>query len=475
MAGDRIAILSENSHEFVEVMFAASRLAAMYTGLNTRHHQNEIVQQMTDSGASLLIAGPSFQVIGTAVAERVGVPVLMIGEAYEKLLADSSAAPLDPHGDEHAPYTLTYTSGTTGEPKGAMISSRQEITYAQSLAWAAETRHDDSTLVALPMFHKGGQFSTMYPAYLGMTTTILPSAEPNAVLEAIEQHRPTVVVLVPTVMKMLIDTYENSPMHQARDLSSLRHVLYGSNPIPLPVLRQFSELFSCTLSQIGGVGTEGGIALVLDRVDHEQALADASLAHRLLSCGRVQPGFEMMLIDEAGDPVGADGLGEMVFRGDSFISGYWQRPEASEHLWKDGWLRSGDIGRVDADGFVYFVDRKAGRIKTGGETVYAREVEAVLRESPLVNEVAVVGVPDELWGEALWACVERSTESAGSSDDENELAIREFTRERLSAFKVPKRVVFFDQLPRTALGKLAVGEIRARVIDTNATASVAGT
>jgi acyl-CoA synthetase (AMP-forming)/AMP-acid ligase II len=472
-AGDRIAVLSQNSHEFVEIMFAASRLAAMYTGLNTRHHPNEMVQQMVDSGSRLLIAGPSFEAVGAAVAAQVGVPVLTIGEAYERLLADSPATPIDPHGDEHAPYTLTYTSGTTGEPKGAMISSRNEIVYSQSLAWAAESRHDDSALVVTPMFHKGGQFATMHPAYLGLTTVILPSPEPNAILEAIERHRPTFAVLVPTIMKMVIDAYASSAVNQARDLSSLRHVLYGSNPIPLPVLRQFSEFFSCTLSQIGGVGTEGGVALVLSRVDHEEALADPSLEHRLLSCGRVQPGFEMMLIDEDGLPAPADGPGEMVFRGDSFIAGYWQRPEASQRLWKDGWLHSGDIGRVDADGFVYYVDRKAGRIKTGGETVYSREVEAVLRESPLVAEVAVVGVPDELWGEALWACVERSPEAAGASDHDCEAAIREFTRTRLSGFKVPKRVVFFDQLPRTALGKLAVGDIRARAIDSSATNSVA--
>lgn len=470
-SGERVAILAHNCHEYIEVMFASSRIGAIYTGLNTRHHPSELEQQMRDAGARLLIVGAGFGEIGRMVAAEVGAPVLELGEEYEQLVARSSDTPIESHGDEHAPYTLTYTSGTTGEPKGAMISSRNEIVFAQSLAWAAESQHDDRAVVVTPMFHKGGQFSTMHPAYLGLTTVILPSADPHALLRAIEHHRPTFAVLVPTIMKMLIDAHQASDEHQRRDLSSLRHVLYGSNPIPLPVLRRFSEVFGCSMCQIGGIGTEGGVGLVLSRLDHEAALADPSLEHRLTSCGRVQPGFEVMIVDDDDRPVPTNEPGEMVFRGDAFISGYWQREDASKHLWRNGWLHSGDIGRVDADGYVYYVDRKAGRIKTGGETVYAREVEAVLRENPLVAEAAVVGVPDELWGEAVWACVERAAPSAAPSDDECEAALRDFVRSRLSGFKVPKRVVFVDELPRTALGKLAMGEVRAHLIDSGALAS----
>ncbi len=466
-AGDRIAILSPNCHEYVEVMFAASRMAAIYTGLNTRYNPLEMIHQLTDSGSKLLIADPGFEAIATEIAARTGTAVLQLGsgpDGYEALLESAPDTEIDSHGDEHAPYTLTYTSGTTGEPKGAMISSRNEVVFAQSLAWASESRCDDRALVALPLFHKGGQFAIMHPAYLGLTTVILPSPEPHGVLAAIERHRPTFGVLVPTVMKMLVDAM-GQEQNRSRDLSSLRHIIYGSNPIRAPLMREFSEIFNCTLSQIGGIGTEGGIALVLNRVDHAQAMADPALGHRLESCGRVQPGFEMMLVDEDDKPVGPGERGEMVFRGDAFISGYWKRPEASARLWRSGWLHSGDIGRMDSDGFVYYVDRKAGRIKTGAETVYAREVEAVLRECPLVAETVVIGIPDDMWGEAIWACVERRATAHSGNPSEDEECIRLFVRSKLTGYKVPKRIVFVEQLPRTALGKLALGEVRSYLLD----------
>jgi acyl-CoA synthetase (AMP-forming)/AMP-acid ligase II len=465
-AGDRFAILAQNCHEYVEVMFAASRLAAIYTGLNTRHHPAEMVQQMQDSGAKLLIVGAGLTSVGQDVAAECGVPLLHLGEEFEALLQAASTHGFDSHGDENLPYTLTYTSGTTGEPKGAMISSRNEIAYAQSLTWAAESRHDDRALIVTPMFHKGGQFSTMHPAYFGLPSVILPTPDPDAILHAIEVHRPTFAVFVPTIMKMLSDARLASELNGSRDLSSLRHVMYGSNPIPLPVMRQFRELFPCSLSQIGGVGTEGGVALVLSRVDHESALADHELEHRLTSCGRVQPGFEVAIVDDDDREVAPGEVGEMVFRGGSFIRGYWQRPEASERLWRNGWLHSGDIGRIDSEGFVYYVDRKAGRIKTGGETVYARQVENVFRQSPLVREVAVLGMPDEVWGEAVWAAIELEPTARKQTEEQLLGQFDKFARSQLSGYKVPKRVIFVDQLPRTALGKLAIADVRALMTET---------
>lgn len=466
--GDVIAILAGNSHEYVELMYGASRLAASYTGLNTRHHQREIVAQLLDSGSKLVVVGSGFEAAGDAVAAEVDVPTLHLGPSgYETLLADSPDTPIASHGDEEAPYSLTYTSGTTGEPKGAMITSRNEVLYVQSLSWAAETRSDDRFMVVTPMFHKGGQFSTMHPAYFGLTTIILPGAEPIPMFEAVQSHDVTVLVAVPTVMKMMIDAVESAGQ-EIYDFSSLRHVLYGSNPITLPVLRRFAELFDCSLSQIGGIGTEGGVALVLTRVDHERALTDISFEHRLASCGRVQPGFELQIVDDEEQAVAPGQAGEMLFRGDAFISGYWGKPEASHQLWHNGWAHSGDIGRVDEDGYVYYVDRKAGRIKTGGETVFAREVEAALRTHPAIAEVAVVGVPDETWGEAVWAAVERRPD-APKGDDALAEELRRHVRQSLAGYKVPKRVVFIDALPRTALGKLAIGDIRATLATTTTT------
>lgn len=463
-AGDRVAILAHNCLEYADLMFGASQLAAMYTGLNTRHHVQEMIAQVQDCTARVLIVGPGFEDIGADVAAATGATLLHLsddgpGESYDDLLDSGSASPVEPHQDPEAPYVLTYTSGTTGDPKGVMISSRNEFPFVQSLVFGGESRRDDRHLVVTPLFHKGGQFSLMHPAYLGLPSVILPGPDPRLSMTTIEEEQITTLVAVPTIMKMWVDYLETTDIKH--DLSSMRHVFYGSNPIAPPLLRRFSDLFSCSLSQIGGIGTEGGIGLILDRVDHEVALGDPRFEHRLTSAGRVQPGIEMRLVDENDRDVPTGQLGEMVFRGDAYVSGYWGLPDKSEEAWRGGWFHSGDIGRQDPDGYVYYVDRKAGRIKTGGETVFAREVENALVDHPAVEAVAVVGVPDDKWGEAVWAVVEKakdSHENLSAKDLEGEL--RDHARGKISGYKVPKRVLVVDELPRTALGKIALSQVR---------------
>lgn len=465
-AGDRVAILAGNCLEYIDLTFASSRIQAIYTGLNVRHHPAEMAAQLRDCSARLLVVGRGFEQVAATLAEQAGIPALSLdaagpGASYEALLAAASADPVPPHGDAEAPYVLTYTSGTTGEPKGAMISSRNEIAYATGLALASETRVDDRFMVITPLFHKGGQFSVMHPAWLGLPIVLLPQPDPALIFRTVEAERVTAFVAVPTLMKMMTDHLDDVGP-DAYDLSSIRHVLYGSNPIQPKQLKHFARLLGCSLNQIGGIGTEGGIGLSLNRVDHEQCLADPELAHRLQSCGKVQPGVEMRLVDEQDNDVPTGEIGEMVFRGDAYIAGYWERPEASQAAWRGGWFHSGDLGRRDADGYVYYVDRKSGRIKTGGETVYAREVEAALQDHPLVQAVAVVGVPDEKWGEAVCAVVELP--SGQDMPDDLEHVLQEHARQRLAGYKVPKRVIV-QQLPRTALGKIAVGDVRALARD----------
>lgn len=462
--GSRVAILANNRLEYADLTFAASQLAAMYTGLNVRHHPREMIDQIKDCGAAVLIVGAGYEDVGAEVAAATNATPLHLdddgpGESYHELIASASTVLVDPHQDAEAPYVLTYTSGTTGRPKGVMISSRNELAFVQSLVFGGESRRDDRHLIVLPLFHKGGQFSLMHPAYLGLPSVILPSPDAQWSMSTIEQERITTLVAVPTIMKMWVDYLDGAEVEH--DLSSMRHVFYGSNPIAPPLLRRFSELFNCSLSQIGGIGTEGGVGLILDRPDHELALNDPRHEHRLTSAGRVQPGVEMRLVDEKDQEVPTGELGEMVFRGDSYVSGYWGRPETSLEAWRGGWFHSGDIGRIDEDGYVYYVDRKAGRIKTGGETVFAREVENTLSNHPVVGAVAVVGVPDDTWGEAVWAVVERNKDVRRDVDaEEIERELQDHARGAIAGYKVPKRVLFVDQLPRTALGKIALGQVR---------------
>jgi acyl-CoA synthetase (AMP-forming)/AMP-acid ligase II len=451
-----VAILSENRNEYVELMFAASRAGLRWTGLNTRHHRDEMSHQLVDSEARVLVHDAHFRDVAVELGSAIGLPTIQLGEEYESLLLAARDLPFESHADEDLPYALTYTSGTTGVARGALITSRNDLALAASLVVATETRVDDVFCVMLPLFHKGGQFSTMHPMSLGQTLVVLDSPDPAVAFEAIEREKVSVFVSVPTVMRMLVEHRRGAGA--GHNLSSIRHVAYGSNPIPIEQIRDFSETFGCDLSQIGGIGTEGGIGLSLSSADHRLALEQPDREHILRSCGTVQPRVEMRLVDELGREVATDEIGEMTFRGDAYIPGYLNQPEANARLWRDGWLYSGDLGRRDRDGYVYYVERLGGRIKTGGESVLAREVEEVLMLHPSVASASVLGVPDDRWGEAITAVVVLTQGAEEAADMES--LLRDHVRSHLSGYKVPKTIHFVEQMPLTALGKIARGEVR---------------
>lgn len=455
-SSDVAAVLSDNCVAHPEVIFACSKIGAIYTGLNTRHHPREMAAHVIDAGASVLVVGPGFEDAASQVVAETGVRVVAIdhgdvGGRYDDLVRSGASKEIERHDDADKVYNLSYTSGTTGEPKGAMISSRNMLAFVRSLGWVARSSPEDRHLINLPMFHAGGHFATIHPAFYGLATVVLRRPDPAETVDMIRRHAVTTFLSVPIAMKMLVDHLTEHPAN----LDTLRVVLYGSNPVPEQVLREFDRLVGCGLAQIGGMGTEGGIGLALSPEQHASAFSDANLVHRLRSCGTVQPGVELRLVDENDDDVGAGKPGEMLFRGDAFVSGYWKRREASEFAWRGGWFHSGDIGVLDHDGFVTYVDRKSGRIKTGAETVYAREIEAAILTLDGVVDCCVVGVPDPKWNEAVWAVVETSLSSL--SEDR----IRDHVRCQLSGYKVPKRVFLVDALPRTALGKVSIGEVKA--------------
>jgi acyl-CoA synthetase (AMP-forming)/AMP-acid ligase II len=457
--GDRIALLANNCIEYLDLAFSASRIKAIATALNVRHTVGEMLQQLDDAEPSVLLVDTAHAEVGRALADDLRIPLICIdGElegtfSYTGLLASARGTPIEPHEDDDAVYTLCYTSGTTGEAKGAMVSSRNELAYQASLAWLAQSAPSDRHLVTLPLFHRGGQFATMHPARLGLPVVLLPTPDPDLMMRTIQEQSISVTMMVPTVLKAVCDLYESAP--EKYDLSSLRLILYGSNPIPEDLLRRVLRVFDFDVCQIGGMGTEGGVALALTSEEHKDALREPAKQERLRSCGKVQPLAEMRLVDDDDEDVPVGSPGEMVFRSDAFVSGYWRRPEASRKAWRGGWFHSGDIGRMDEDGYVYYVDRMAGRIKTGGETVYAREVEAVIRLSTDVADVCVIGLPDEQWGEAVCAVVQ-----VREGRTLTEGGVRSAVRARLAGYKVPKRVLFVDELPRTALGKIAYGVVR---------------
>jgi acyl-CoA synthetase (AMP-forming)/AMP-acid ligase II len=465
-AGRRLGILADNCTEHLELMFAASRIGCIHTALNTRHTAAEMLAQIEDSGLEVLLVGAPYVDVAEELralrpnVRYVGLAGADLGKGYEELLRSASRQPIESHGDVDAVYSLVYTSGSTGEPKGVMVSSRNETAYGQSVAWVAELRASDKVLNVAPLFHRGGQFFSMTCAQYGVPLVIARSADPKSLLDDISREQVTTTLVVPTILKGIVEAIEADP-ERIQDINSIRHMICGSAPLPPDLARRFLNLAGPRLCQAAGM-SEGALTMAMTPDDYAAILADDRLEHRLASVGRPNPAFRVAIAGEDGEPLPGEGVGEILYQGDAFVTGYWQRPEASAHAWRGGWFHSGDVGRRDSDGYLYYVDRLFGRIKTGAETVYAREVEQILDAFPGVAELAVVGLPDAHWGEAVTAVVvptDGGLHEAGRVAMEDDL--RAFGRERgLSGYKLPKRVVLVGALPKTSTNKIAYGEVR---------------
>jgi acyl-CoA synthetase (AMP-forming)/AMP-acid ligase II len=461
--GDRIGVLSRNNTSCLEVMFAASRGNLIHTSLNIRHHLTEMMRQIDDADVQVLFVGPEYVDAGRALqAQRPSLRLVGLDQEYEQLLAAASHHPVPSHGDADAVYSLAYTSGSTGESKGVPVTSRNEITCGQTVHWCFEARHDDILLNILPLFHRGGQYMSMTCAQYGLPMVLGAEANPTWMLESIGRHRISIILVVPTILKMMVETLEKSPPGRY-DLSSLVLVGFGSAPSDPDLLRRFRKFAHTSFCQMAGM-SEGCMTSCLTRRDYEEILANDSVLHRVWSVGRACPGIRIGVVNEADEFLPDGETGEFVYQGDPFVYGYWGKKEESIRAWNGGWFHSGDIGRRDKDGYVYYLDRKFGRIMTGAETVYAREVEDAIRPHPKVADVAVVGLPDPHWGEAVTAVIVLSSDATKTGDlgyGEIEQELRSFAHEQgLARYKLPKRTVFVDELPKTALGKTAYQKVK---------------
>jgi fatty-acyl-CoA synthase len=464
-----VGILADNRIEHLELMFAASRGKFIHTGLNTRHTVDEMIRQIDDARLTLLLVGGGYEDTARAIQQHrpivrcVGLHGTDLPDQYEALIAGACNDAVPSHGDPEAVYSLVYTSGSTGEPKGVMVSSRNEIAYGRSVAWTIELSDQDRVLNVAPLFHRGGQFFAMTCAQHAVSLILATAPDPSIMLDDVAREGATHVLVVPTLLKGIVEVIERDP-ERITSLGSLRQVMCGSAPLSVDLARRLLNILPVNLCQ--GAGTsEGGLAMSLRSRDYREALQDDALAHRMSSVGRPSPGFRVAVVDD-NDKVVPDGaVGELVYQGDAFIQGYWRRPEASARAWRNGWFHSGDLGRRDADGYIYYVDRLFGRIKTGAETVYAREVEQVLESHPDVVEIAVVGMPHEHWGEAITAVV-ATVRKLGRDEERSAFAdgLRDYGRQNgLAGYKIPKRVIVVDALPKTSTSKVALGEVKELV------------
>jgi acyl-CoA synthetase (AMP-forming)/AMP-acid ligase II len=446
--GDRVALYLHNCPEVIEAMFATWHLGAVTVPLNATYTADELEYHLRDSGAALVLTDPD----GEPTARKVAaVSVVVTGEELEELIrrhADAALPVADVASEDVA--WIGYTSGTTGRPKGAMNSHRALLAQAMStLADVQLLTSEHVTMHAAPLSHGSGYNAIAYTAK-GCTQVIHQAwgFDPALFCAQVERYRVAAMFLVPTQINMVV----THPDARTRDLSSLGWIMYGGAPMYREHQRRALEVLGPVLVQIFGQTESPMSGTVLPREEHDFA-DDDPRAH---SVGRPRLGNEIAILDPADNPVPAGTSGEICIRGDTLMNGYWQRPEETATTLRGGWLHTGDVGMLDEHGYLHILDRLKDMIISGGLNVYPHEIEDLLTAHPGIAEAAVIGIPDEKWGEAVHAVLVASDPAVDSE------VVMAYAREHLAGYKRPKSVEFLDALPKTSYGKIAKRELRDR-------------
>ncbi|MBT2479765.1 long-chain fatty acid--CoA ligase [Streptomyces sp. ISL-94] len=454
--GDRVAYLGPNHPAFLETLFAAGTLGAVFVPLNTRLTAPELAYNLSDSGSTVLVHASEHAEAAPAAAAAAGVRhrIALAGPdddgalGYEELLSGAGTGPLDEAVAPEDPCMIMYTSGTTGRPKGAVLSHANIIWNSVNVLVDTDLAGDEVTLVVAPLFHTAGLNMTCLPTLLkGGRVVLLGAFDAERVLEAIEGRRVTYMFGVPT----MYDAMAARPRWETTDLSSLRTLNCGGAPVPAHTIATYLAR-GLAFSQGYGMTEASPGVLYLDRERTSDKAGSAGVPHFFTDTRVVLPD---------GREAGPGERGEILVHGPNVMTGYWGRPEDTEDAFTYGrWLRTGDVARTDADGYAYIVDRVKDMFVSGGENVYPAEVEDVLLTHPAVVECAVIGVPDPVWGEVGRAVVVLSPDARADEDD-----ILGHLQGRLAKYKIPKSLVVTKALPRTASGKI----IKPVVRDTYAT------
>ena len=454
--GDRLAVLDKNHPACVELTLAASLIGAANVVVSFRLSREELAHVLDDSAAQVVVVGAEFAATLAGIRDRLPKvrEVVVLGgdgDEYGRWLA--AAGPVtESYGS--APddcFLQLYTSGTTGWPKGAMLTQRSMTAHTRVVAPAYAMDEGTINIVAMPLFHVGGTSWALGSMSAGGRTIIAREPVPGALLGLIESRKATHAFFVPAVAGMLLA----DPARARSALRSLKVLAYGGSPMPAPLMeRTLGVLPATPLYSVYGMTETSGVLCVLGPDEHR----DQQRAYLRASAGRPLPGNEVRVVDpETRADVLPGEAGEFWVRSDQVMAGYWNMPEATrEALTPGGWLRTGDAGRIDEAGYLYIEDRVKDMIISGGENVYPAEVERVLVRHPDVAEVAVIGVPDEKWGEAVHAVV---VPAAGAAADE--AALIAFTRHRLAHYKSPTSVAVLPALPRNTTGKVLKRQLRS--------------
>jgi long-chain acyl-CoA synthetase len=460
--GDRVNLLARNYIECIESFFACAKLGAIYSPLNFRMAPEELVYCLNDAGAQVLLVHHEYVETVQKIRGQLETVEKVVGFGgahpfeldYEDVLA--AAAPTEPTPTE--PITeddvcwICYTGGTTGLSKGVMLTHRNNFTQIVNLSFADRIRHEDVYMITGALFHV--VLNMGLPYFFAGATVVILNFEPDKCLNLIAETRTNKLVPVATMLNLLIDKQNRSP----RDLSCIELMGLGGAPISPDTVRMAGEAFNCDFVQYFGQTEAAHHFTYLSAEDYRRGLGpDASEQERkrLLSGGRAQHCCLMRVVDDDDHDLPIGEVGEILGYGQNVMKGYWNKPELTAQTLRGGWLHTGDMGYLDEDGYVYVVDRKKDMIVSGGENVYCSEVERVLYQHMAVLECAVIGVPDQKWGEAVKAIIVPKSGTQVQADE-----VIAFCKERLAGYKVPKSVDIIEAMPKSATGKIRKTDLR---------------
>lgn len=458
----RIAVMARNSDWYYELLIGSSKADMVTVGINWRLAPPEVAWILNDAEARILLVGPEFVSLYESIRDQLHSVETVIVLASEHPQYPCYPVWRDAQADRdpaisvnpHDVAVQMYTSGTTGHPKGVQVShyafyalnELAELAGEPEEEWTTWTDQDVS-LLAMPNFHIGGTGWALIGMYAGARNVVLAEFTPAGCLQAIRDYGISKLFIVPAAMQFVLA----DPSCAQTDFSSLKYIVYGASPIPLPLLQRAMDVFQCGFIQLYGMTETIGVGTYLPAEDH-----DRNGHPRMRSAGKTRPGVDVVIKDTDGNILPNGVIGEICIKSPSNMLGYWKRPESTASTLVDGWVHTGDAGYKDDDGYIYVQDRIKDMIVSGGENVYPAEVESALFGMEGIADVAVIGVPDDKWGEAVKACV--VLKPGVNVTPEQIIA---FAREKIAGFKVPKSVDFIPVLPRNPSGKILKRELRA--------------
>lgn len=455
---ERVGFLGKNSHHFYEILFGAVKAGGVICPVNWRLAVPEIAYILNDAKINILFLGIEYVEILQAIKSRVKLKTVIVMEPENSLPVYTNWRNEFDSQDPNVPrqeidaFAQLYTSGTTGHPKGAILSNKslmapfKRYLNVPSPPWNLWTDRDVS-LIAMPCFHVGGTAWGLMTLGNGATGVIMREFDATQILSFIDDYKISKIFLVPAAMQFVV----NQPNARSIDYSQLQYMLYGASPIPLDLLKQCMDVFGCGFIQMYGMTETSGTIVALPPEDH-----DPNGNPRMRSAGKALVGVELAILDEDGNHLEPGSIGEIATRSTLNMNGYWNLPEATDKtISSDGWLRTGDAGYLDEDGYLYIHDRVKDMIISGGENIYPAEIENALYSHEDIEDVAVIGIPDKKWGEAVKAIVVKKPNTKLTGED-----VITYAKTQIANFKCPKTVDFIEALPRNASGKILRKELR---------------